>query len=122
MRLAHITLILKHRGIRWAGGRAYRAAMRRFGALQRRTPRMGWADLPLESVLRDRSLADPERLADARRESDVRFLFHPGDRDHYAPLLRALDEGDDWGPGRLDEIESGRFDHRVVSVPENEME
>lgn len=109
MRLAHIPLILKHRGVRWAGARAYRVAKRRFGALRRRTPRMGWADLSLESVLRDRSLADPERLADARRESDVRFLFHPGDRDRYAPLLRAMDEGDDWAPGRLGEIESGRL-------------
>lgn len=109
MRLAHIPLILRHRGVRWAGARAYRAALRRVGVLQRRAPRLTWEDLSLASIVRDRTLADPDRLAAARLEGDVRFLFRSQDRERFAPFLQAFDEGDDWASARLDEIESGRL-------------
>lgn len=110
--------LLRAFGPGWVAYRVGYALQQRSGLLQRRWPLLRWEDVPLEAALSDPSLGDPERYLDYRLHAPARFLFEPGDRSAFAPILRHWD-GELQGPrAAADAAMQGTFRHFTVHTGE----
>ena len=89
----HLPALQRHFGTRWLAGRALYDLKLRTGVLRRRLPASSWDDRRLADFLSDPSLSDADRYLDYRRAGAPSFFFSAAQREGYAPLLKAWDEG-----------------------------
>ena len=108
-RLNNTVQLLRHFGPGWLMFRVGYALRRRSGMLRRTLPATTWDRQPLASFLRDPQLANVEAYAEARRCSNVRFLFTPDDADAFRPLFKTWDATSRGPVAAADAIEDGVF-------------
>jgi asparagine synthase (glutamine-hydrolysing) len=88
----------RHFGPQWIAYRVGYAARLRSGALKRRLPARGWESQPLDCLLKDANLAEPQRYLDYRSHHAPPFFFSIADRKDYQRHFAAWDDGADITP------------------------
>lgn len=101
--------LLRALGPRWAAFRAWHELKLKSGWFERRWPVKAWNDYPLDELLAERALANPNAYLEYRRMRAPFFFFSAKDRGQFASLLSQFDQGEASPIPQAEEIARGGF-------------
>lgn len=119
-KVRRIHQLWRHFGPQWLAYRVGYAARLRTGALRRRLPAQPWEAQPLESLLQNAALAEPQSYLDYRKHEAPSFFFSTAERQRYQPFFAAWDDGAAMTPRRVaEQLAEGRlryFEHTTAQT------